>query len=114
MLGGSIVCAVEPTQSYWVYLVRCEDGSYYTGITTDVERRFQEHKERGPKAAHYTRTHHVVALEATWRVAGRSAASKLEYRVKQLTHQQKAQLAENPAALFALVPDAPRGAVPAS
>lgn len=110
---GCIARAIESLQPYWVYLLRCEDGSYYTGITTDVERRFQEHKERGPKAAHYTRTHHVVALEATWRVAGRSAASKLEYQIKRLTHQQKAQLAGNPDAIIRLAPEVSSGASPA-
>lgn len=114
LAAGCIAHAIEALQPYWVYLVRCEDGSYYTGITTDVERRFQEHNERGPKAAHYTRTHQVVALEATWRVPGRSAASKLEYRVKQLTHRQKAQLASNPDALFELAPEVFRGALQAN
>lgn len=113
LAANCIARAIESMRPYWVYLVRCEDGSYYTGITTDVDRRFQEHNERGPKAAQYTRTHRVVALEATWRAAGRSAASKLEYRVKQLTHRQKAQLADNPDALFKLAPDVLLGALPA-
>ena len=112
LAANCIARAIESMRPYWVYLVRCEDGSYYTGITTDVDRRFQEHNERGPKAAHYTRTHRVVALETTWRVAGRSAASKLEYRVKQLTHQQKAQLASNPDALLTLAPELFAGASP--
>ena len=114
LAANCIARAIESMRPYWVYLVRCEDGSYYTGITTDVDRRFQEHNERGPKAAQYTRTHRVVALEATWRVAGRSAASKLEYRVKQLSHQQKAQLADNPDALLELAPELFAGTLPAN
>lgn len=83
-------------QNYTVYLLECEDGSYYAGITTDVERRLQEHMSRGPKAARYTRTHPVVALAATWDAPDRAAASRMEYRLKRLTHDQKAALAENP------------------
>lgn len=81
---------------YTVYLLECTDGSYYAGITTDVERRLQEHLSRGPKAAKYTRTHPVTALAATWRAADRAEASRLEYRIKQLSHAQKAALAANP------------------
>lgn len=81
---------------YFVYLLRCEDGSYYTGITTDVARRFQEHKERGPKAARYTRTHPVVEIAAAWEMPDRSTASKAEARIKRLTHDEKALLAASP------------------
>ena len=81
---------------YTVYIVRCEDGSLYTGITTDVERRFQEHASRGPKAARYTRTHPVVALEATWETPDRASASALEFRIKRLSHAEKLELIANP------------------
>ena len=81
---------------YTVYLLECEDGSFYTGITTDMDRRFQEHRSRGPKAARYTRTHPVVRIAATWEAADRAEASRLEYRIKQLSHDEKATLAENP------------------
>ena len=78
--------------SYQVYIMRCEDGSLYTGITTDVERRFEEHRSRGPLAAKYTRTHPVVAVEAVWDAADRSEASVLEYRIKKMTRSQKLAL----------------------
>lgn len=79
-----------------MYVLRCEDGSFYTGIATDVERRFKEHRSRGPKAARYTRTHPPVALEAVWDAPDRSIASKLEFRIKQLSHAEKKALIENP------------------
>lgn len=82
--------------TYQVYLLRCEDGSYYTGITTDAKRRYAEHLSQGPKAARYTRTHRVVALEATWEAADRAEASRIEYRIKRFTHAQKQALAQNP------------------
>lgn len=79
-------------QTYSVYIVRCEDGSLYTGITTDVERRLAEHMGQGSKAARYTRTHKVVKLEAAWPAGDRAAACALEYRIKRLSHAQKEEL----------------------
>ena len=81
---------------YHVYLLLCEDGTYYTGITTDVQRRFQEHRERGPKSARYTRSHPVVEVAASWELPDRSQASKAEAFIKRLTHSEKAQLAAAP------------------
>ena len=42
---------------YYVYLIQCEDGSIYTGITTNLERRFKEHRDK--IGGHYTRAHKV-------------------------------------------------------
>lgn len=81
---------------YYIYILRCEDGKLYTGITTDVQRRFAEHSEQGGKSARFTRSHKPEALEAVWSAADRSLASKLEYRIKSLTRAQKlALIAEN-------------------
>lgn len=81
---------------YKVYMLRCADGSLYTGITTDIERRFQEHMSRGSKAARYTRAHPVVSIEVVWEVSNRSLASSLERRIKGLSHGEKETLVENP------------------
>lgn len=81
---------------YQVYIVRCGDGSLYTGITTDVERRFEEHRSGGAKAARYTRLRGAVALEGVWEVADRAEASRLEYRIKRLTRAQKLALIADP------------------
>ena len=83
---------VRAQASYTVYILRCEDGSLYTGITTDMARRLEEHKSRGPKAARYTRTHPVVGVEATWEAHDRATASALEYRIKRLSHAEKLEL----------------------
>ena len=77
------------TDGYFVYLLRCVDGSLYTGITTDVNRRFDEHVKRDKKGAKYTKTHTPERIEAVWQVENRSVASKLEWRIKHLTKQQK-------------------------
>ena len=81
-------------QNYYVYLVECGDGSLYSGITTDLSRRMAEHRSGGPAAARYTRLKGVRGLSAAWTAPDRSTASKLEYRLKRLTHNGKASLAE--------------------
>lgn len=74
---------------YYIYILRCHDGSLYTGITTNLKRRYQEHLSQGNKAAKYTKTHHVQSLERYWTCQNRKQASKLEYQIKQLTKIQK-------------------------
>lgn len=78
-------------RAWFVYLVRCVDGTLYTGCTTDVIRRVEEHNT-SPRGAKYTRSRRPVTLAAWWRVSDRSAALREEARVKRLTRQQKLQL----------------------
>lgn len=92
--SGSEVGAAEP--SYFVYVLHCEDGSLYTGITTDVVRRLCEHLTRSARAARYTRTHPVVALEGLWELSGRSAASRLEWHLHHLSRPGKLALLARP------------------
>lgn len=87
------------TQPYYIYLLRCEDNTLYTGITTDIERRLKEHHERGEKCAKYTLRHPVKKLEAAWQTQDRSLASKLEYQLKHLTKRQKEQVIARKGAL---------------
>ena len=88
------------SSSWWVYMILCKDGSYYTGIATDVERRFEEHRSQGEKAARYTRTHPVQELVAHWPAADRAEASRWEYRIKKLSHDEKTRLAAHPDTLL--------------
>ncbi len=67
---------------YFVYIVQCTDGSLYTGITTDVQRRFLEHLEG--KGGHYTRSHKVKKILYTEKVKTRSSALKREAEIKRL------------------------------
>lgn len=78
--------------AYYVYLLRCEDNSLYTGITTDLERRYSEHAGQGGRGAKYTASHRPVRFEAAWTAPGRAEASRLEYRVKGLTRREKESL----------------------
>ena len=104
-MRGAAMPAAQSMEStpYFVYMLLCEDGSYYTGITTDVERRFQEHAQRGAKGARYTRTHPVKEIAAVWEMRGRSDASKVEARIKRLKHDEKQLLAADPTRLEVLI-----------
>ena len=74
---------------YYTYIIRCTDDSLYTGITTDVERRFMEHLNDEKKGAKYTRYHRPQKIEAYWETEDKSLASKLEFYIKKLTKRQK-------------------------
>jgi putative endonuclease len=73
-----------------VYLIECRDGSLYTGITTDVARRYAEHA--AGRGARYTRSHPPVQLLASFACADRSAASRAEHAIKRLSPARKRAL----------------------
>jgi putative endonuclease len=72
-------------------MLRCSDGSLYTGATTNVERRFLEHKE-GKTGAKYTRSRFPISVVYTESCASRSEAQKREYVVKKLKKTEKEAL----------------------
>ncbi len=76
-----------------VYIIRCGDGSHYTGIATDVARRFSEHESQGLKTAKYLRGR--LPLEIVYRreIGSRSEASKEELRIKAMSRAGKLVLA---------------------
>ncbi len=65
--------------SWYLYLIECEDGSVYTGITTDVDARFAQHANG--TGARYTRSRKPRAVLASFELADRSSASRAEYWV---------------------------------
>ena len=77
---------------YSVYIVECADGTYYTGIATDVPRRLLEHNGAKSNGARYTSGRSPVTLVYEARCASRSAALKEEMRIKRLTRSQKQTL----------------------
>ncbi|WP_128477041.1 GIY-YIG nuclease family protein [Halorussus pelagicus] len=77
---------------HWVYVIECADGSFYTGYTTDVERRVREH-DRG-EGAKYTRGRTPVELVHSERFESKSGAMSREYEIKQLSRRQKERLVE--------------------
>ncbi len=75
-----------------VYIIRCGDGSLYTGIAKDVESRFFEHESGAPKGAKYTRGKGPLELVYQAEIGNRSEASKEELRIKALSKKQKLAL----------------------
>lgn len=76
---------------WFVYLIECQGGRIYTGITTDVAARYATHAEG--KGARFTRMNPPERLLAVLEFTDRSSASKEEYRIKQLKPDEKRQLA---------------------
>ncbi len=76
---------------WYLYLIECADGSIYTGITVNVEARYTAHLNGA--GARYTRSHPPARLLGCEAHADRSAASKAEYRVKQLSPAEKRRFA---------------------
>jgi DNA-binding protein HU-beta len=75
-------------QSTWhIYMIECADGSLYTGITTDVARRFGVHVSG--KGARYTRSHKPVRLVASCPVGSRSQAASAEAAIKRMPRTKK-------------------------
>jgi putative endonuclease len=70
-----------------VYILECRDGSLYTGITTDVERRFAEHQ--AGTASKYTAARGAKDIVYTEAVEDRGTASSREAEIKKLTREQK-------------------------
>ncbi len=78
---------------YSLYIVRCSDGSLYTGIAIDVAQRIQEH-ENAARGAKYLRGKGPLALVFSQPVGDRSRASRFEYQVKKSSKAQKLALIE--------------------
>lgn len=74
-------------------MVRCDDGSLYTGISTDVARRLREHCGNGRRGASYFRVRKPVDVVFTQRIGDRSSALSAEYAIKCLDKPQKEHLA---------------------
>lgn len=76
--------------SYFVYMLVCEDGSFYLGSTDNVDKRFQAHV--GGKGASYTRSHKPVKVVYQEELPDKSSALRREYELKQLSRSKKKQL----------------------
>jgi putative endonuclease len=72
---------------WYVYIVECSDGTLYTGISNNIDKRIREHNSG--IGSRYTRGRRPVKLLARWDCADRSNASKMEYRIKGLTREDK-------------------------
>ena len=99
----------EPVKSdFSVYIVRCADGSLYTGIAIDVAKRVGEH-ERGRRGARYLRGKGPLTLEFAECVGDRGAATRIEHRLKRLAKPEKERLIAGERTLGHLLAAAGRG-----
>lgn len=80
---------------YYIYMLRCEDNSIYTGLTTDLNRRMNEHLSKSDKCAKYTLNHTAKKLETAWQTEDRILSSKLEYHIKTLSKAKKEKLIQD-------------------
>ena len=80
--------------NWFLYLIRCRNGRLYTGITTDVERRFEEHESGNKKGSKYLRGKTPLKLVMKKRVGNRSMALKVEAKVKKLPKTKKELLVD--------------------
>lgn len=84
----------EETNELWhLYILRCKDETLYTGITTNLERRFEEHQSNGPRCAKYLRGRQPLTMIYHTQFQNKSLALKAELKVKKLTASQKKLLA---------------------
>ncbi len=80
---------------YFVYILQCNDGTLYTGITTNLERRIEEHNS-SKLGAKYTKARRPVKVAFSAEFADRSAALIEEARIKKLDRQEKIKLIKKP------------------
>jgi putative endonuclease len=89
---------------YSLYIVRCNDGSLYTGIAIDVERRIREH-ESGSRGAKYLRGKGPLHLVFSAALGDRGTAQQVEYRVKRLERDRKEALIAGQCTLADVAPE---------
>ncbi len=80
--------------NWFLYLIRCRNGRLYTGITTDVARRFEEHESGDKKGSKYLRGKTPLELVLKKKVGDRSMALKIEAKVKKLPKTKKELLVD--------------------
>lgn len=87
---------------YYVYVLNCSNGSYYTGYTNNLARRYQEHLA-GTAKCKYTRSFKPLGIASCWRIYGAKAmAMKVERYIKQLSRAEKQDLLASPKQLLKL------------
>lgn len=81
-----------PDRPWWLYLIRMANGNLYCGITTDLNRRFQEHSANNSKTAKALRNKGPLQLCFSYQTSNKRQALQLEYQLKQWPKARKEQL----------------------
>jgi len=86
-------------ESYWIYILFCNNNSYYTGFTTHLIKRYRLHLQG--KASKYTRSFKPIYLAQCWNIKGnKSLALKVEQRIKTLSRLEKEKMIADPTLLY--------------
>ena len=84
----------QSAENYWVYILECSNGAFYTGWTNDLEKRYRDHCEgRGAK---YTRSFKPVKIVQQWQFSSQSLAMQAEAQIKKLALKDKKKIIDNP------------------
>lgn len=89
----TLACGALTQMPYYVYIILCQDNTFYTGYTKNLDSRMKLHMSG--KGARYTRAHKPQRLVYVEEFRTITDAMKKEIRVKRLSHHQKLQLANN-------------------
>lgn len=85
-----------PSESKWhIYILDCDGRYYYTGITTDVDRRMREHQTGKTPGARATRGFSMIAPVYAAAIGSRSRALRAEYRLKKLSREEKWRIVQD-------------------
>jgi putative endonuclease len=88
-------------KAYWIYILRCENGSLYTGYTANLEKRFHAHMNG--TASKYTRAYKPISIAQAWEInSGKSEAMQIECRIKNLSRAEKEKIILNPSLIHVL------------
>ena len=88
---------------YYVYILRCEDNSLYTGFTVNPQKRFSEHFLGSKSCAKYTKSHPPILIEALWRASAKQDALRLEYHIKRMKKNDKEALIKDNIATLSII-----------
>jgi len=87
-------------KDYFVYIIECSNGRFYTGYTVDIEKRFSKHLS-GKGGAKFTRAFKPQSIEASWKITGeRGDAMHVEAYIKSMNKNEKLTITENPESLI--------------
>jgi putative endonuclease len=87
---------------YWVYILLCENNTYYTGITNNLEKRYKSHID-GASKCKYTRSFKPLKIAQAWEIPeGKAIAMKVERYIKKLTRCEKEKIIAEPLSLHSI------------
>lgn len=86
-------------QCYWVYILHCENDTYYTGYTNDIKKRYQSHLD-GTGRCKYTRSFKPLRIAQCWKINGdKSFSMKIERMIKKSSRAEKEKFIAHPESL---------------